>query len=308
LDEECPRFLIGPSTVPRWVELEGVVGEREREEGNITPFRTQEAAFTLAKRVLDQQFNTSEDRRPWLFPRLVDLCRWWIREKVDYADGYSLGNLMAITESQVLAAEKISDAITNQVGNRRARLRPMINRFNPTSSTAEVDFMTRKAVIAVERSEVSHVTLDGKTGNTWEQLLAEILGHDPNVAAFVKNDHLSFYIPYVHKGRSHSYVPDFLVRLRSVPGEPLCRTLIIEVSGSQKSPGPTQAKANTARNSWCVAVNNHEGFGRWGYIEMTDPLHFKPMLADAVQALYGDLPIIGDSDLLDFEYRSTRGA
>ena len=31
--------------------------------------------------------------------------------------------------------------------------------------------------------------------------------------AYVKNDHLGFTIPYVHKGRSHSYIPDFLVRL-----------------------------------------------------------------------------------------------
>ena len=115
-------------------------------------------------------------------------------------------------------------------------------------------------------------------------------------------------IPYVHKGRTHNYVPDFLVRLRRRPDEAFDRTLIVEVSGSQKSPGPTQAKANTARNSWCVAVNNHEGFGRWGYVEMTDPLQFKPMLADAIQALYGDLPIIGDPDLLDLDYRSARGA
>jgi type III restriction enzyme len=84
------------------------------------------------------------------------------------------------------------------------------------------------------------------------------------------------------------------------------RTLIVEVSGSQKSPGPTKAKANTARNSWCAAVNNHGGFGRWGYIEMIEPLAFKAGLADAIQALYGDLPIIGDPDLLDLTDAHTR--
>ena len=60
-------------------------------------------------------------------------------------------------------------------------------------------------------------------------------------------------------------------------------------------------KATTARDSWCVAVNNHGGFGRWGYIEMTDPLAFKAGLADAFEALYGDNAIIGDPDRLDFE-------
>ena len=228
--------------------------------------------------------------------------------KVVVAEGYSLGHLMTITESQVLAAERISDAIVKQAGNRRERLRPMIDRFKPTGSTAEVDFLTRKEVVAVDRSEVSHVTLDGKDGNKWEKLLAEILDRDPNVATFVKNDHLYFYVPYVHKGRTHNYIPDFLVRLRRLEGEDFDRTLIIEVSGSQKGPGPTQAKATTARNSWCVAVNNRGGFGRWGYVEMTDPLQFKPMLADAIQALYGDFPIIGDPDLLDYDHRSARGA
>ena len=43
------------------------------------------------------------------------------------------------------------------------------------------------------------------------------------------------------------------------------RTLIVEVSGTRKAPGPTIAKAETARNQWCAAVNNHAGYGRWGY-------------------------------------------
>ena len=34
---------------------------------------------------------------------------------------------------------------------------------------------------------------------------------------------------------------------------------------------------------------------------MTNPLEFKARLADAIQALYGDTPIIGDPDRLDFE-------
>ena len=84
------------------------------------------------------------------------------------------------------------------------------------------------------------------------------------------------------------------------------------MSGSQKIPGPTQQKAATARDSWCTAVNNHGGFGRWGYIEMTDPINFKASITEAIQALYEDAPIIGDPELLDFNAtdsdRSARGA
>ena len=58
------------------------------------------------------------------------------------------------------------------------------------------------------------------------------------VAAYVKNDHLGFEIPYTYEGRGARYWPDFLVRL---DGSDVVRTLIVEVSGGAKvhhSPGP----------------------------------------------------------------------
>jgi type III restriction enzyme len=308
--EAAQTFEIGPNTVPRWVEMRGVVGQEEREHGEQRVYREQEVAFALAKRILDTRFNSVDDKRPWLFPQLAAMCRDWIEQKVQLAEGYSLAHLMIITEAQAEAAEQVWDAIT-RLADRRGRLRPMLDRFDPTGSTANVDFQTRKRTVTTKKSEVSHVTLDGKDGNTWEQLLAAELELNKNVEAYVKNDHLGFTIPYVHKGRTHSYVPDFLVRLKRVEGQHYDRILIIEVSGSQKSPGPTKAKATTARDSWCAAVNNHGGLGRWGYIEMTDPLAFKVRLAQGIEAMYGDRAIIGDPDLLDFDgkdVRSARGA
>jgi type III restriction enzyme len=308
--EDAKTFEIGPNTVPRWVEMRGVIGQEEREHGEQREYRPKEVAFALAKRILDSEFNSADDKRPWLFPKLATMCQDWIEQKVEIAEGYSLAHLMTITEAQAEAAEQVWNAIT-RLADRRGRLRPMLNRFDPTGSTGDVDFQTRKRTVTAEKSEVSHVTLDGKDGNTWEQLLAAELELSKDVEAYVKNDHLGFTIPYVHKGRTHSYVPDFLVRLKRVDGEVFDRTLIIEVSGSQKSPGPTQAKATTARDSWCAAVNNHGGLGRWGYIEMTDPLAFKLRLAQGVRAMYGDMAIIGDPDLLDFygkDVRSPRGA
>ncbi|MBP2269232.1 type III restriction enzyme [Pseudarthrobacter sp. PvP004] len=310
--DTAPVFEIGPNTVPTWVEMGGVVGRRELEEGDPNQYRPQQVAFALAKRILEEQFNTADDRRPWLFPKLVKICQDWIEHRVTIKGGYNLGYLMTITEARVLAAEQVWNAITKHVGSRRERLRPMINRFDPEGSTGEVAFVTRKRVVTTEKSEVSHVTLDGKDGNTWEQLLASELELNKNVHAYVKNDHLGFSVPYVHKGRSHSYLPDFLVRLVKQDESDIERTLIIEVSGSQKSPGPTQQKATTARDSWCTAVNNHGGFGRWGYIEMTDPNSFKVRIAEAIQALYGDARIIGAPEFLDFTEtgsdRSVRGA
>ncbi len=302
------RFPIGPSTVPTRTDLEGVVGEAETvTDDDVHSYRLQQVAYRLAARLLRTQFTAlGDDPRPWLFPQLVAITQQWLTHCVDVAPGFAIGHLLASAEGQAQAAEAICQAISVQVGDRRERLRPMLRRFDPVGSTAEVAFPTRKPVVPTTKSEISHVTLDGRDGNTWEQLLAAECELHPDVLAYAKNDHLGFVIPYLHKGRTHSYLPDFLIRLQPRPGD-VERTLIVEVSGGQKSPGPTKAKADTARDRWCVAVNNHGGFGRWGYIEITTMIGVRDTLTDALRQLYADAPIIGDPDLLDYDEVS-RGA
>ncbi|MGH3449804.1 MAG: hypothetical protein ACRDQW_03575, partial [Haloechinothrix sp.] len=78
-----------------------------------------------------------------------------------------------------------------------------------------------------------------------------------------------------------------LVRLSDREGD-VTRTLIVEVSGMQKSPGPTKAKAETARSRWCAAVNNWGEFGRWAYVEVHDPQKEWHMLDAAIDSLYAD--------------------
>jgi len=141
--------------------------------------------------------------------------------------------------------------------------------------------------------------LDGPGGNTWEQVLAGECEQLPDVSAYMKNDDLGLVIPYVHKGVTHFYVPDFLVRLRPREGDPVTRVLVVEVSGWQKSPGPTHVKARTARDVWCAAVNNHAGFGRWGYVEITEMHTVRSRLTEAIELLNADAHIVGDPDLID---------
>jgi type III restriction enzyme len=303
--EHAPRFIVGPSTVPTRTDIAGIVGGEEVETEETEDARPQTVAYSLAKQLLRAPTLTglNGDTRPWLFPRLVQICRGWLDSCVDVAPGFSLAHLTRYAELRATAVEAIHQALVLQVGNRRERLRPMLRRHDPTGSTGDVSFATRKVAFPTEKSEISHVTVDGRGGNTWEQILYLECERNDDVAAYAKNDRLGFTIPYVHEGRAHSYVPDFLVRLRRKPYEPFDRTLVVEVSGSQKSPGPTVAKADTARNQWCVAVNNHGGFGRWGYVEIRSMPQAHDLLVGAIEALYVDAPIIGDPDLLDFDMR-----
>ena len=90
---DADPFEIGPNTVPRWVEIQGVVGESERESGDRRRYRTQEVAFALAKRILDTRFTTGEDRQPWRFPELVGIATQWLQHCVTVAPGFDLGFL-----------------------------------------------------------------------------------------------------------------------------------------------------------------------------------------------------------------------
>ena len=80
------------------------------------------------------------------------------------------------------------------------------------------------------------------------------------------------------------------------------RTLIVEVSGSQKSPGPTQAEGDH-RARLVVRRGQQPRRLRPLGLHRDDRTRSssRSRLADAIQALYDDAPIIGDPDLLDFD-------
>lgn len=284
-------FVISKDEIPTWTDTYGIIGTGERQiQIDPAEIRPQEIAYELAGRVLKSHFTPlGEDIKPWLFPRLVDMLRQWLDTAVELKDGLSVGHLMLSTERINAAGEAFVTALAIQSeAERSEHVLPVLRKGQTTGSTSGVYFMTRKPAMETHKSHVSHVVLDGKDGNTWEQLVALELERNGLVHSYVKNDHLGFSIPYLHKGRSHDYVPDFLVRLKRREDEAFDRTLIIEVSGGQKSPGSTKAKADTARYSWCAAINNHGGFGKWAYLELTTMLDLEPSITKAIQDLLND--------------------
>jgi type III restriction enzyme len=272
-----------------------VVGESsEVDLEDVRDARPQRVAFALAKTMLERHFPAYEGvERPWLFPQLLTISRQWLGEWLKPDGDVTMGYLL-ITEVGARAAEKIRDSILRVKGSVEPVLLPLLRRFDAYGSTDEVRFLTRKVVMdpPPTKSHLNHVVLDGLKGNSWEEGLSHLLENDMRVKSYVKHERLGLGIPCVYKGRSHEYVPDFLVRLVTDPGDE-DRTLIVEVSGSLKSPGPTAAKAETARNHWCRAVNNQGDYGRWGYVEVRNPAKDAGLLDEAIKNLYTDRPIIG---------------
>jgi type III restriction enzyme len=284
-----------------WTQSGGVVGQRaEHNLDKLRKARPQQVAFQLAKHLLTLYPDDAGAPRPWLFPDLVRISRTWLDECVTYGPDAFVG-LFGIGEWRELAVERMRPAIISAGGRRPARITPIFRRYDVEGSTDAVDFFTTRKTFPTdpEKCHVNRVVLDGMhgEGNTWEQIVAMTLEALPQVAAYVKNDHLEFDIAYVHGGRTRRYLPDFLVRLARRDGDRE-RHLIVEVSGSFKTATTTMAamtstKAQTTRFLWCAAVTNHGGFGSWGFVEITDPATAREDLLDAIESLYADGPVTG---------------
>jgi type III restriction enzyme len=299
--DEDSHLVIRPSEVATWVELSPVVGTSvEVATEEYRNARSQRIAYEIARVLVERHHRPDpDDRTPWLFEQLVQVCRQWLTECVTTEGDTHLGQLL-ISEATNRAAELVHRGLVKQLDSRKAILRPILRRFDPEGSTDDVAFASRKPVFATTRSHVSHVVCD----SSWEKGMAEIIEGHKDVAAYVKNDHLDFRIPYVHQGRSYEYEPDFLIRLAPRSDDDLERTLILEVSGAQKkvhAPGTTEEKAHTARQQWCPAVNNHGGFGRWGYAVVSDMTNAGGVLNAAIESLYADGPVIGDPEPIDLD-------
>ena len=98
----------------------------------------------------------------------------------------------------------------------------------------------------------------------------------PEVTRYVKNQSLGFTIPYTLNGEEKQYYPDFIAQIGDL-------NLIVEVSGEARK--DKAAKVTTARTLWVPAVNNHGGFGRWAFVEVTDPWDAQRTIRAAVNAV-----------------------
>jgi type III restriction enzyme len=283
---ERGRMALSTKDMPTKTEVSGLIGLAGTHTlDELRATRDQEIAFHLTRRIMERYLE-GQDRKPWYFPQLLRITKQWLAECLT-CDSETFPGLLLIGEYAERAASLIlHEVVSSQPGNRQPAVRAMLA-ADPAGSTATVDFYTTREVYSTseQRCHVNFVVLDGPSGNTWEQMTAQILEALPSVAAYVKNDHLGFTIPYAHQGRGHQYIPDFLVRLQPLEDDQETRTLIVEVSGGRKPAVQTAEKAETTLDLWLPAVNNHGGFGRWGYCELKDPAMFRPDLETAVAAL-----------------------
>ncbi len=262
------RLALSTADVPTKTENAPIVGETSIHTlDDLKRRRPNEVAFLLAKLTLEKYFRDDDDNdKPWLFPQILGITKRWLSECVTLKDN-TFVQLLLLLELAHDASDRIYKAIVDsQTG--KASLKPILRPYDTLGSTRYVEFDTTRPVYATspDKCHISHVVAD--TGS-WEQKLAATLEDMDEVIRYVKNHNLGFTIPYMFNGEEKHYHPDFIAIIDDGNGSDDPLQLIIEVTGEKKK--DKAAKVSTARTLWVPAVNNHGGYGRWDFIEISDP-------------------------------------
>ena len=231
-------------------------------------FRMQRIVFETARDVYDQMQQNWQGERAVLLAQLVHLIEQFIRsDNIVITPALfnrdSLRRRLIMTLNMTRLVQHIWQTIRFQNSK---LLEPVFDQDRPILSTGDMKtWYTGKPCEPVARSHINFCVYD----SAWESSGAFALDHAPEVAAWVKNDHLGFEIFYVHDGVVRKYRPDFLVRLNSA------EMLILETKGRDREQDKTK---RGFLDEWVRAVNAHGGFGRWFWDVSKQPGDIKDIL------------------------------
>ena len=273
--------LVGPSTTRN----EGIIGEGvDLTLEHIGSMRRAALVFHLTQRLLYTKWrDPNEDPKLHLFGSLKRIVEQWL-------DGYLVckgGTYPAQLMYQDLA-DRACEIITAAVTNSRANGHPvkaLLDPFNPTGSTAHVNFTTSKTSrweTDPRKCHVNRVVLD----SDWEAEFCRVAEAHPRVVAYVKNHNLGLEVPYRSGSSARAYVPDFIVRVDDGHGKDDPLNLVVEIKGYRNE--DARAKKLAMDTYWVPGVNNLRQYGRWAFAEFTDVYDIEAGFQEMVNGLLSE--------------------
>ncbi|MBJ7900809.1 MAG: restriction endonuclease subunit R [Cyanobacteria bacterium RI_101] len=278
-DHSGCRYILSTENLPTMTVNAPIVGESSIHTlDDLKQRRLQEVAFLLAKLTLERYFRQDGEAKTakeaehrfdaevqvWLFPQVLRIAKDWLRRCLVEKAG-TFPQMLLLTEFAYDASDCIYQAIA--AGESDKYLKPILHPQDYLGSTDGVDFDTSRPVFVTDplKCHVSHATAD----SNYENKMAQVFEEMDEVIYYVKNQGLGLMIPYAMAGQSRNYLPDFVCRVNDGRGPDNLLNLIVEASGQSRR--DKALKVQTARNFWLPAVNGRGDFGRWQFINITDP-------------------------------------
>jgi len=221
-----------------------------------------------------------------LFGQLKRIARQWL-------DGYLVckgGTYPAQLKYKMLAdmaCERITAGITRALVGSRP-IKAVLDPYNPTGSTAHVNFNTSKTERwetngPPPKCQLNWVILD----SDWEAEFCRVAEVHPRVKAYVKNHNLGLEVPYRYGSEMRQYRPDFIVLVDDGRGDDDLLHLVVEIKGYRRE--DAKEKKSTMDVYWVPGVNKLVTYGRWAFAEFTDVWQMQTDFAKKVESEFNKM-------------------
>ncbi|NLE61072.1 MAG: restriction endonuclease, partial [Planctomycetes bacterium] len=265
---ELTPELVGPCVT----RDEGIIGQGVdltlRHTGDL---RQSTLLFYLTRRLLYNHWrDPGEPPKLHLFGELKRITRQWLDNHLVCKGGTYPAQLM-YQELADRACQKITRGIVSKLVG-ECPVKAVLDPYNPTGSTAFVNFNTSKKdrwETKADRCHVNWVILD----SDWEAEFCRVAEAHPRVKAYVKNHNLGLEVPYQYGSESRKYLPDFIVLVDDghpphEDGSPDLLHLVVEIKGFRRE--DAKEKKGAIETYWVPGVNNLGSYGRWAFAEFCD--------------------------------------
>lgn len=280
VDKEPNAVFVGPTRgyhdgdAPR---KDGTDLVRQTREEYYSSVRPQELLFRLTRMIVDELVagaaggDARNLAKHQLFPEILKIVREYVNTKVTYSSGDVDVRELALERYAAMVRERVRDNILPAVASDSAQLLPVLNSFQPFTTTANVNYQTTRRVMELEKSHLNRAVLY----SSWEADAIDVLEDMDAVVCYSPNDRgIGLIVPYEYEENRKNYEPDYFVRLRNK------KMIMIEIKGMGGkifNPDLVPAKSAAARK-WVAAVNNLKRFGEWAYEYCEDVSKLRKML------------------------------
>ncbi|MGE3972247.1 MAG: BPTD_3080 family restriction endonuclease [Porticoccaceae bacterium] len=286
--EDSVYVLTSQEVGPSIVHNAAIIGEAvDLNLEHLGELRPSTLLFHLTQRLLYNHWrDPGGEPKLHLFGQLKRITRQWL-------DGYLIckgdtypGLLMYQALADV-ACNRITAAITRaELG--RQPIRAVLDPYNPTGSTAHVNFTTSKTnrwdtTGPPPKCHLNWVVLD----SDWEAEFCRVAEAHPRVLAYVKNHSLGLEVPYRYGPETRHYRPDFVVLVDDGRGADDPLHLVVEIKGYRGE--DAKEKKSTMDTYWVPGVNQLGSHGRWAFAEFADVWQIQADFADEVEAAFNTL-------------------
>ena len=255
--------LVGP-TITR---NEGIIGEGiDLNLIHTANLRQATLEYNLTERLLNTKWrDPNEEPKIHLFGKLRAIVKQWLETSLQCTGDTNRAQLM-YQELADMACERIAAAV-NRAHSANRPVKVLLDPFNPTGSTAHVNFTTSKESrwqTDPRKCHVNWVVLD----SDWEAEFCRVAEGHPKVKAYVKNHNLGLEVPYQYGSATKTYLPDFILLIDDGRGDDDPLHLVVEIKGYRGE--DAKEKKSTMDTYWVPGVNNLRPYGRWAFAEFTD--------------------------------------